>query len=181
MSAITPNSAVNATNARVTPAKPTKHQLLLQLLEYETDTLGSVGSVPVTENDSADENSVTIDAVKSEEVKLPVTRPKKQLTEKQLEALKKGQEKRDENRSKNKMEKMKKEEEEKKIIEEKLVKKAIAIKKKQIKKQALLNEISDAEEETNPPSTPITKPKEAPQQIPPPLPPVKPKPLIRFV
>lgn len=176
MSSAVPISAVNTINPVKTATKLTKHQLLLQLLEFENEDLGSVGNPSVTENPSDDENSVTIDAVKNTEEIRSITRPKKQLTDKQLDALKKGQEKRDENRSKNKMEKMKKEEEEKKVLEEKLVKKAIAIKKKQIKKQAILNEISDDEEGTNPPSTTITKPKGAPTASG-----IAPKPSIRFV
>jgi len=199
MSAQRTNSAVNAPNARVPPAKPTKHQLLLQLLEYETDTLGDIGNASVTENITDDETPDSIDAVINIEEKRPVTRPKKQLTDKQLDALKKGQEKRDENRSRNKLEKEKKEEEEKRIIEEKLVKKAISIKKKQIKKQALLDEISDDEEPADIPlsvghrpqaelrsrvvqNQPITRPKEV---VKPPLNPtasgIAPKPSIRFV
>lgn len=148
-----------------------KRQLLQELLELENQDLGDV------------EEPVKIDAVKKdapilindcEDDNTPITKPKKQLTEKQLEALKKGQQRRDENRARNKLIKEHKEEQERKLIEEKLVKKAISIKKKQIKKQAVLDEISDDD-------TPIQKIKEIstiPPKISPPTPSV---PKIMFV
>jgi hypothetical protein len=69
----------------------------------------------------------------------PQPKPKKKLTEKQLEALAKGRQKR--------LEAKKQEvEETKKKLEDKIVKKAIAIKKKQIKKEQVL-ELSESEEE----------------------------------
>ena len=126
-----------------------KKELLRQLLELEDDDLGDIGEVMQSKKETPIEIPDTINAVQIGEEE-PLTKPKKQLTEKQLEALKKGQDKRNENRVKNKMEKEKKEAEEKKMLEEKLVKKAIALKKKQIKKQALLDAISDDE-------TPIEK------------------------
>jgi hypothetical protein len=124
-----------------------KKELLRQLLELEDDDLGEDRLPEEPQKTPQIEQTDTINAVPEEE---PLTKPKKQLTAKQLEALKKGQQKRDENRVKNKTEKEKREAEEKRILEEKLVKKAIALKKKQIKKQALLDEISDDE-------TPIEK------------------------
>ena len=125
-----------------------KKELLRQLLELEDDDLGEDRLPEESKKDPPVETPDSINAVPVEEESL--TKPKKQLTAKQLEALKKGQDKRNENRVKNKLEKEKREAEEKKMIEEKLVKKAIALKKKQIKKQALLDAISDDE-------TPIEK------------------------
>jgi len=119
-----------------------KRELLKQLLQLEDEDIGDVGTTQDHKEDKPVEITETIKDKELDEEKV-VEKPKKKLTEKQLEALKKGQEKRNENRVKNKLEKEKKEEEERKILEEKLVKKAIAVKKKQIKKQALLDEISD--------------------------------------
>jgi hypothetical protein len=124
-----------------------KKELLKQLLELEDEDVGDIGENMVLKTEEPIENTETIN---DEEKVASVEKPKKKLTEKQLEALKKGQQKRNENREKNRLEKEKKEEEERKILEEKLVKKAIAVKKKQIKKQAVLDEISDDE-------TPIEK------------------------
>jgi hypothetical protein len=145
-----------------------KKELLKQLLELEDDDVGTLGESDAVKKDEPIEIKQTIISKEEDE---PLTKPKKVLTEKQLEALKKGQQKRNENRDKNREEKLKKEEEERKIAEEKLIKKAIAIKKKQIKKQAILDEISDDE-------TPIQKIKEIATK----LEPEKPKgPIIRFV
>lgn len=132
-----------------------KKELILQLLELEGDDLGDIGEAsPLHKSDDKEETKKS-DCINDNE---SITRPKKQLTEKQMEALKKGQQKRDENRERVKAEKKKKEEEEKRILEEKLVKKAIAVKKKQIKKHALLEEISDDD-------TPIQKVKEIAEKI----------------
>lgn len=125
-------------------SKFTKKELIRQLLQLEDEDLGDIGNVDSLKKEEPDKIVETIDAVEIEEEKA-VEKPKKKLTEKQLEVLKKGQEKRNENRIKNKLEKDKREEEERKILEEKLVKKAISIKKKQIKKHAVLDEISDDE------------------------------------
>ena len=125
-----------------------KKELLRQLLELEDEDIGDVGDI--VNNDAVKINEPLINNDTEDAVEV-VEKPKKKLTEKQLEALKKGQEKRNDNRIKNKLEKEKKDEEERKILEEKLVKKAIAVKKKQIKKQALLDEISDDD------GTPIEK------------------------
>lgn len=147
-----------------------KKQLLKELLELEDEALGEDRLPEETKKDPPIEQPDTINAVPEDE---PLTKPKKQLTAKQLEALKKGQQKRDENRVKNKSEKEKREAEERRILEEKLVKKAIALKKKQIRKQALLDEISDDE-------TPIEKIKQIAEK--PKIEPEKPKgPVIRFV
>lgn len=73
----------------------------------------------------------------------PPPKPKKVATEKQLEAMRLGREKRDQQI------KLRREAEEqekaiqKKLLEDKIVKKAISIKKKEIKKSTLLDEISD--------------------------------------
>ena len=147
-------------------SKLNKKELLKQLLELEDEDVGTLGVKDAHKIDESVENNESInDAMRSEEEEKVVEKPrnasalvKKKLTEKQLEALKKGQEKRNDNRVKNKLEKEKKEEEERKILEEKLVKKAIAIKKKQIKKQAVLDEISDDE-------TPIEKVKVIAEKI----------------
>jgi hypothetical protein len=129
------------------PSSKSKKQLLLELLALESDNLGDVGEEkkePVSLEKSATPAEPEInDSINDNE---GITKPKKQLTEKQKEALKRGQQKRDENRERMKAEKLKKEEEEKRILEEKLVKKAIAVKKKQIKKQMVLDEISDDED-----------------------------------
>jgi len=119
-----------------------KKQLLLELLQLEDEDVGTVEKIMVTKTEEPIEET---ESINDEKIVTSVEKPKKKLTEKQLEALKKGQDKRNENRVKNKLEKEKKEEEERKILEEKLVKKAIALKKKQIKKQAILDDISDDE------------------------------------
>lgn len=128
-----------------------KKQLILELLELEDDALGEVGKSTETNITITENKNDTIDG--KEEIEQSITKPKRKLTEKQLEALKKGQQIRDENRDKMRAQKKIREDEEKRILEEKLVKKAIAVKKKQIKKQALLDEISDDD-------TPIQKIKE---------------------
>jgi len=150
-----------------------KKQLLRELLELEDEALGEDRLPEETTKPEVLIIPETINAVQDDE---PLTKPKKQLTQKQLDALKKGQQKRDENRVKNKTEKEKREAEDKKLLEDKLVKKAIALKKKQIKKQALLDEISDDE-------TPIQKIKAiaAGNQGSPTTPPLPQMPVIRFV
>jgi hypothetical protein len=125
-----------------------KKELLRQLLELEDEDVGTLGPSLEKMESNSDEKIINNETEDAVEV---VEKPKKKLTEKQLEALKKGQEKRNDNRDKNRLLKQQKEEEERKILEEKLVKKAIAVKKKQIKKQALLDEISDDD------GTPIQK------------------------
>jgi hypothetical protein len=140
---------------RGTPAAKSKKQLLLELLELEDENLGDVG---IKDDNKKVEPIETNDSIDDAEEEKTLEKPKKKLTEKQLEALKKGQEKRNDNRVKNKLEREKKEEEERKILEEKLVKKAIAVKKKQIKKQAVLDSISDDE-------TPIEKVKAIAEKI----------------
>lgn len=154
----------------------TKKELIQELLELEDNTTDNLGNMSEHKDDKQIEKTEMINDKENDE---PITKPKRQLTEKQKEALAKGKQIRDANALKRKEERIKKEEEEKKIIEEKLVKKAIALKKKQIKKQALLDEISDDD-------TPIQKVKEIVEKIPDKKiiikEPEKPKgPIIRFV
>ena len=153
-----------------------RKEMLLELLELESDNLGDVGKTSQMDRDIID----CINAVPDEKIEPKndcITKPKKQLTEKQLEALKKGQQTRDENARKRKEEAMRIAEEEKKKLEAKIVRKAISIKKKEIKKQSALDEISDDE-------TPIQKIKEVigtKVPVKPPLPePVKSTPKINF-
>lgn len=88
---------------------------------------------------------------------IQAVKPKKKLTEKQIEQgrinLENGRRKKAENDKKKREEAEKIALEEKKLKEERLIKKAISVKKKQIKKQAMLDEISDDD-------TPIQKIKE---------------------
>ena len=121
-----------------------RKQILQDLLDLEEPDLGEVGTRP--ENDAVETEIIP-------QKNDCITKPKKQLTEKQLEALRKGQQTRDENARKRKEEAGRLAEIERKKIEEKIVKKAISIKKKEIKKQSLLDEISDDD-------TPIQKIKE---------------------
>ena len=133
-----------------------KKELLLELLSLEDDNLGEVGKDPLPDKPASLPEPKITESINDNE---SITKPKKQLSEKQLEALKRGQQKRDENRERLKAEKQKQAEEEKRILEEKLVKKAIAVKKKQIKKQMMLDEISDDE---NKPIQKEGKPKVSP-------------------
>jgi hypothetical protein len=137
--------------------KPTKKELLRQLLDLEDDNLGNncppLGKVESkNENENSNDESIN-DVANGTGGGSEITKPKKQLTEKQLEALKKGQATRDANIKKRKDEAMLIAAEEKKKLEEKIVRKAISIKKQQIKKQSALDEIEDDQ-------TPIQKIKE---------------------
>ena len=112
----------------------------------------------------------------------PPPKPKKLATEKQLEAMRLGREKRDQQI------KLRREAEEqekaiqKKLLEDKIVKKAISIKKKEIKKSTLLDEISDDDTPIEEIKT-VMKAKPIPKQVvtqapkvqPPPPPPSAPK------
>jgi len=73
----------------------------------------------------------------------PPKKPKKVATEKQLEAMRLGREKRDEQIKLRKEAVEQEKANQKKLLEDKIVKKAISIKKKEIKKSNLLDEISD--------------------------------------
>jgi len=77
---------------------------------------------------------------------VPPTKPKRVITEKQREALMKGQETRNANRAVRKAENEAKAVEDKKAFEERLLQKAEQIKKKTEKKMAVIESISDAEE-----------------------------------
>jgi len=154
----------NKGGERGVPVAKSKKDLLLELLQLENENVGSVGNEEKTDavNEELPEEKVeSIQAVK----------PKKVLTEKQMEALKKGQAKRDENRETKRKEAEQKALEEKKMAEEKLIKKAIAVRKKQIKKEQILNELSDDESEATVGTVQKVKEKK------PPLEKVEPKPL----
>ena len=127
-------------------SKPTKKELLQQLLDLEDEKVGDVGKQDDTQVLQEHKEEVEVNDES-------IVKPKKKLTEKQLEALKKGQQTRDANAKKRREEAERKAEEDRKIMEAKIVKKAISIKKKEIKKQAALDEISDDD-------TPIQKIKE---------------------
>lgn len=73
----------------------------------------------------------------------PPKKPKKIPTQKQLEAMKLGREKRDEQRRLRKEAEEQEKAIQKKLLEDKIIKKAISIKKKEIKKSNLLDDISD--------------------------------------
>ena len=152
-----------------------RKEILLELLELENEKAGSPGNLEVNVEKHAVnpieeiKNSVTENAVSES-----ITKPKRQLTEKQLEALKRGQEKRDENARLRKDAAEKKAAEDKLKLEQKIVKKAISIKKKELKRQAALDAVSDDE-------TPIEKIKEVVRNPPlPQQPPVRTSPVIRF-
>lgn len=144
------NDNNNERGLRETSASKSRKQILLELLQLEGEDLGNVGpSLEKMESkkETNEDINETINGVSSTLQSGTLTKPKKQLTEKQLETLKKGQEIRNANRIKRAEEKKIKEEQEKKELEEKLVKKAIALKKRQLKKQQLLDEISNDEED----------------------------------
>lgn len=146
------NNDING-GMRGVPAAKSRKEILQELLELEEQNIGNLGKQQLEQVDSNETINAHDEGGMGEDIPSAITKPKKKLTEKQLEALKKGQQKRDENARKRKEEQKKKEEQEKKIAEEKIIKKAISIKKKQIKKQAVLDEISDDD-------TPIQKIKE---------------------
>lgn len=89
-----------------------------------------------------DENNGTIQEEQIEEEKT-IQKSKKQLTEKQKQALKNGLEKRQANiKIANEIKKQEAEKKQKEK-EELIVKKAVAIKKKELKERAILNHIKD--------------------------------------
>jgi len=105
----------------------------------------------------------------------PPKKPKKIATEKQLEAMRLGREKRDEQI---KLRRQAEEEEkatQKKLLEDKIVKKAISIKKKEIKKSTLLDEISDDDTPIEEIKT-VMKAKPIPKQVATPAPKTQPPP-----
>ena len=120
----------------------------------EIDELGILGNSTVPINDNKKRKAVVIYETDDEDddneitptiqrVKEPAPKPKRKLTEKQLQALHEGQQKRLEMARMKKELERQKQEEEKKRQEELIIKKALALKKKQIKKEAILHEISD--------------------------------------
>jgi len=137
----------------------TKKQILLELLQLESDNVGDLGNTSEPKEEPSVKKPPLVDALDKpdDEEKIVAPKKKKELSEKQKEVLKRGQQIRDENARKRLEERARKEEEEKKIMEEKLVKKAIALKKKQLKKQQILDELSDDETPSK-----ITRAKSAP-------------------
>jgi hypothetical protein len=164
----------------------------------EPDNLGSLGSpqpqpveikkgkkkVIYYESESDEEEEEEAPTIQRKKVvKQPITpapiiepqqpltpKPKKVMTEKQLEALRRGQELRLLKAQEKREQQKQIEEEERKRREDLIVKKALSIKKKQLKKQEILDEISDDEtpiEELpkRKPPVPRTEPKQKPQQI----------------
>ena len=108
----------------------------------EIDKIGVLGDF-TTDPETEDDDDESISKIQREKETAP--KPKRKITDKQLEALQGGQRKRLEMaRMKRELEKQK-QEEEKRRQEELIIKKALALKKKQIKKEAILHEISDDE------------------------------------
>jgi hypothetical protein len=83
-----------------------------------------------------------------DEIEYKPQKPKRQLSEKQMENLIKGREKRDALRKQRLEEKTKQNEEYKKVVEEKIVKKAIQIKKKKLKQEKLIEPEPESDDET---------------------------------
>jgi flagellum-specific peptidoglycan hydrolase FlgJ len=133
--------------------------ILLELLELENESLGSVGKPEIVPEEKH-ESITAAESNDEEEITDSITKPKpkKKLSEKQMESLKKGQQIRDENARKRKEMAEQKAAEDKKILEQKIVKKAISIKKKEIKRQAALDDVSEDE-------TPIQKIKEIARKV----------------
>ena len=107
----------------------------------------------------------------------PPPKPKKVATEKQLEAMRLGREKRDQQIKLRREAEEQEKATQKKLLEDKIVKKAISIKKKEIKKSTLLDEISDDDTPLEEIKTAI-KAKPIPKQVAPkvqPPPPPAPK------
>jgi len=100
----------------------------------------------------------------------PPKKPKKIATEKQLEAMRLGREKRDEQIKLRRQAEEQEKATQKKLLEDKIVKKAISIKKKEIKKSTLLDEISDDDTPIEEIKTAI-KAKPMPKQVATPAPP----------
>jgi hypothetical protein len=171
-----------------------KSAILPNVPKEEPDNLGSLGSptlqvetkkprkkVIYYESESDEEEEEEAPTIQRKKVvKQPITpapiietptpKPKKVMTEKQLEALRKGQETRLLKAQEKREQQKQIEEEERRRREDLIVKKALSIKKKQLKKQEILDEISDDEtpiEELpkRKPQVPRTEPKQKPQPI----------------
>ena len=112
-----------------------------KLRKLKTEILGLLGTFQSDSEESEKEEQ-------QEEVKpdFSLEKKKKPLTDKQREALKKGQETRLENARLRKEQADKVADEKKKAFEDKLVKKALSIKKKEIKQKMILEQISDDDE-----------------------------------
>lgn len=82
------------------------------------------------------------------EYKPQQVKPKRQISEKQMENLIQGRIKRDELRKQRAEEKAKQDEEYKRVVEEKIVKKAIQIKKKKLKQEKLIEPDPESDNET---------------------------------
>jgi ABC-type Fe3+/spermidine/putrescine transport system ATPase subunit len=112
-------------------------------------------------------------------VKQDTPKPKRTPTEKQIENLQKGRERRDAIR-RERIEANKREEEQRqREIEEKIVKKAIQVKKRQIKQQKIIEPDSESEEYEAPPKPILRRYKQVAPPAPPPSP--KPKYIIKYV
>jgi hypothetical protein len=107
-----------------------------------------------------------------EECEAPPQKPKRERTQKQIDAFNRCIETKKKKAAERAAEAKRLAEYDKKALEEKVVKKAISIKKKQIKKQSALDEISDDD-------TPIEKVKEHAKTIKPVA--AKPQIIYRFV
>jgi hypothetical protein len=107
-----------------------------------------------------------------EEEEPPTPKPKRERTQKQIDAFNRCIETKKKKAAERAAEAKRLAEYDKKALEEKVVKKAISIKKKQIKKQSALDEISDDD-------TPIEKVKEHAKTIKPVA--AKPQPAFKFI
>ena len=105
------------------------------MVELEMLTAPSVADEPLQATKDIDEIPATLCD--------PPPKPKKVATEKQLEAMRLGREKRDQQIKLRREAEEQEKATQKKLLEDKIVKKAISIKKKEIKKSTLLDEISD--------------------------------------
>ena len=145
----------------------TKKQILQELLDLEAMEAGNLGNDMQPKEEPAVTNSPPVDAAEKSdgEEKIVAPKKKKELTEKQREALKKGQQIRDENARKRIEERTREEELRKKEMEAKLVKKAIALKRKELKRHQMLDELSDDETPSKitaaKKSAPVAEPKAA--------------------
>jgi hypothetical protein len=155
-----------------------------KLRKLKTEILGLLGTFQSDSEESEKEEQ-------QEEVKpdFSLEKKKKPLTDKQREALKKGQETRLENARLRKEQADKVADEKKKAFEDKLVKKALSIKKKEIKQKMILEQISDDDEPVEEVIKAIEKPRVSSAgkpskeiKVSPPLPAVvePPKPVFNF-
>lgn len=158
-------------------AKVSKEERLLKIkaLQDELKILNEDDGAPeqqpeIKEADAPEQNE------NSEAIQKP--KKKKQLTEKQIETLKKGNAILREKQAQMAREKAEKEILEKEVLQKKLIDKAIKIKKKQIKQNKILFESESEQEEDDAPAR-IQKPKQVINKHPPP--PETPRIKLRFV